>query len=160
MAECYDCARLPDGERPRVFRKTDGAPRRPRCATHKRDLKRSTKLGRQATYQERNFGLTPEEHAALLEYQGGTCYICRYANGSTKALATDHDHACCPEGTSCGQCVRAKLCGPDNQDLIGRIEYVARRNNERPTDTLLRIMGFFEDPPMARVRRQLELSKR
>jgi Recombination endonuclease VII len=158
--ECVACAALPDGERPRTWRSTDHAPRAPRCATHQRATRKTSKRGRQATYQETNFGLTPAEHEMLLKVQGGVCYVCLYANGSTKALATDHDHACCSEGTSCGRCVRGKLCGPDNKDIVGRIEMIANRNQERPVDVLLRLMSYFEDPPMNRARRQLELSNR
>lgn len=160
--ECVECLKLPDTERPKTPRPTDVAqhPRAPRCATHKRQAKKASKRGRQATYQEKNFGLTPEEHEALLEVQNFVCFVCLYANGTTKALATDHDHACCDDSTSCGKCVRGKLCGPDNRDIVGRIEMIAGRNHERPVDVLLRLMSYFEDPPMNRARRQLELTNR
>lgn len=154
---CVDCVtQLPDlpSMRPSIWRKTDHAPRAPRCATHQRAVRKASRANNRARYQARNFGVTAELHEALLVVQGGVCAICLYANGRTKALATDHDHACCNGPTSCGRCVRGKLCGPDNQDIIGRIEMIAGRNNERPADVLLRIMAYFEDPP---INRALEL---
>lgn len=39
------------------------------------------------------YGITPEDHERIMEYQGGTCAICRKAKGISKALAIDHDHA-------------------------------------------------------------------
>lgn len=82
----------------------------------------------------KQFGLTPERYAALLDAQGGTCQLCRKPPGA-KRLAVDHDHACCPGVTSCGSCVRGLLCVPCNAgigflgespEVLGRaIEYLA-----------------------------------
>lgn len=156
---CVDClAETPELAilRPSVWRPTDHAPIRPRCASHQRQVRKASSSNRKATYQARVYGMDPELHEALLVIQGGVCAICLYANGSSKALATDHDHSCCAGRVSRGDCVRGKLCGPDNHDLIGRIELIAKRNNERPADVCLRIMGYFADPPMARLRLRLE----
>lgn len=142
--------------RPTKWLETDQKPKAPRCRKHQRAERNRTRTNSKQVYQTRNFTMPAELHAELLAEQGGVCAVCLYANGRTKALATDHDHSCCDGPTSCGECVRGKLCGPDNQDIIGRIEMIAGRNGERPTDVLLRIIGYFEDSPMARTRRRLE----
>ena len=140
---CVDCAALPENERPRVPRPTDEAPRAPRCATHRRKRKDLVRIGAREAYQIRTYGLSPREHTALLVFQGHRCAICRRATGATKALATDHDHACCPGRVSCGGCVRGKLCGPCNEIVIGRYSVEALR----------RAIEYLRDPPMARLRR-------
>ncbi|MBV9293805.1 MAG: endonuclease VII domain-containing protein [Frankiales bacterium] len=79
------------------------------------------------------FGLTPEEHQALLEQQGGRCVIC----GATPPTHTDHDH-------STGA-VRGLLCGPCNMGLgqfrddPALLEAAADYLRERqPTDDVVR----------------------
>lgn len=62
-----------------------------------------------ATYQ-----LSESDYADLLLSQGGACAICR--NVSSR-MHIDHDHACCPGKTSCGQCVRGLLCQACNIGL-------------------------------------------
>lgn len=53
----------------------------------------------------RNYGLSANE---LIELIGdGACRAC---NRSDEPLAVHHDHHCCPNGSSCGDCVVAALC--------------------------------------------------
>lgn len=67
--------------------------------------------------------MTLEQYEALLDYQGGKCYLCRRATGAAKALAVDHDHAkarlICdhPHQNSCSGCWRAILCSRCNDVL-------------------------------------------
>lgn len=63
------------------------------------------------------FGITPEQYAALLAYQGGKCAGCGVTEcPSGKRLSVDHDHACCPPNYggmttgACGRCVRGLAC--------------------------------------------------
>lgn len=63
------------------------------------------------------YSITLEEYERMYEYQGRTCAICQRATGARKALAVDHDHACCNGPYSCGRCVRGLLCGTCNKML-------------------------------------------
>lgn len=65
-------------------------------------------------------GLTVEEYAEKLERQGGGCAICgtKLPGGKSKGrFYVDHDHDCCPSGTSCPACQRGLLCSPCNVGL-------------------------------------------
>lgn len=146
--ECVDCAGLMDEVRPRTWRRTDHKPLAPRCASHQRRHHVHAKLSARVTHQRTNFGMPPDEHEELMKLQDYKCGICRVATGQTKALATDHDHSCCAGRTSCGKCVRGKLCGPCNE-LIGRFTI----------DALLRAIAWKQgDTPMALLRQRQELS--
>lgn len=71
------------------------------------------------------YSMTPEEYAALLVAQGGTCALCdRAQSPDGRQLSVDHDHDCCPGKTTCGECVRGLLCSPCNR-LLGWLD--ARR---------------------------------
>jgi hypothetical protein len=52
------------------------------------------------------YGLKPGEYDEMLAAQGGRCRGCR----EEKRLFVDHDHACCPDSPTCGQCNRGLLC--------------------------------------------------
>lgn len=81
------------------------------------------------------YGITSADYGLLLEQQGGQCRICLEPPG-WKALAVDHDHGCCPDGKTCGRCIRGLLCeycNPglgmlyDNPDLLARAAEYLRR---------------------------------
>jgi hypothetical protein len=59
------------------------------------------------------YKMTSEQYAARVEAQDGRCAICL----NVLALLVDHDHACCPGKTSCGQCIRGLLCDLCNRGL-------------------------------------------
>lgn len=69
----------------------------------------------------KKYGMTLADYDQLLAGQKGGCAIC----GTTpeedgKALAVDHDHACCGyqrDGRTCGKCVRSLLCESCNLGL-------------------------------------------
>lgn len=63
----------------------------------------------------RNYGLTREAYEQLLNNQNGTCAICNIEYH--KPLRVDHDHSCCPDKTTCGECVRGLLCDNCNGQL-------------------------------------------
>jgi hypothetical protein len=71
----------------------------------------------------KRFKMTVADYDRLLEEQDGCCAICQQPetktspNGVAWALSVDHDHRCCPGGTSCGGCVRGLLCHSCNMAL-------------------------------------------
>jgi hypothetical protein len=87
------------------------------CKQARAELRRERHDAEQArTYNLVKFGITPQQYDAMLAAQGGTCAICP-GSGTGKALAVDHDHACCPGRKSCGKCVRGLLCENCNNGL-------------------------------------------
>jgi hypothetical protein len=139
---CVDCARLDPDDQPRAPRPAPhGGPRSRRCTTHWRAHERAEKARRRMTYVERVFGITPDELDELWTFQGEACVCGRQPSRSPDI---DHDHACCPGRTSCGQCVRGALCRQCNREVIGR--YTAAQ--------LRALADYLDDPPMARMRRQ------
>ncbi|MET8987752.1 endonuclease VII domain-containing protein [Nonomuraea wenchangensis] len=67
------------------------------------------------------YGLTPDEYERRLAAQDGKCAICQTPQAEAETqhgvLVVDHDHACCPGKTSCGNCVRGLLCDPCNRAI-------------------------------------------
>lgn len=71
-------------------------------------------------------GLTVERYHSILEKQGGVCVICgsddpQHSDDRAKKVrfVVDHDHDCCPEARSCGNCIRGLVCHPCNR-LMGQ----------------------------------------
>nr|WP_255450009.1 endonuclease VII domain-containing protein [Skermania sp. ID1734] len=62
-----------------------------------------------ANHVLRVYNLAPADFVALWRIQGGSCAICRRANGTTRRLSVDHCHRT-------GQ-VRGLLCRPCNSAL-------------------------------------------
>jgi hypothetical protein len=106
-----------------------------RCNTCRKPYERDLRA-------QRTYGLAPGRYQELYEEQGRVCYICRRANGSTKALSVDHDHSCCPGKTSCGKCVRGLLCGGCNYKILGHLR--------DSTEALQRAIDYLNDPPAQR----------
>ncbi|MEU3301301.1 endonuclease VII domain-containing protein [Streptomyces sp. NPDC006678] len=63
------------------------------------------------------YRLPPGRYAEMLASQGGTCAICKQADNNGFALSVDHDHGCCPETGTCGECVRGLVCTACNHGL-------------------------------------------
>ena len=55
------------------------------------------------------YGITVQEYEAMLEAQGGKCYICRRSQEEVGTLAVDHSHY--------HEVVRACLCSACNKAL-------------------------------------------
>lgn len=85
------------------------------CATCCRQLARERSRAAHDCYLRRTYGITAAEYDAIKAAQGGVCYICRRANGASRRLSVDHDHAL--RGR---ESVRGLLCRPCN-DLLGHL---------------------------------------
>ncbi|MGQ0847486.1 MAG: endonuclease VII domain-containing protein [Sporichthyaceae bacterium] len=88
----------------------------PRCATHHRARNQVVSAAARGRNWLAKYGITAGEYDAILEAQGGHCAICNRANGRTKKLAVDHDHAL-EAAYGPRASVRGLLCGPCNRML-------------------------------------------
>lgn len=69
-------------------------------------------------FLKRNYGLTQDDYHQIIDDQLGLCANSGCFNSAADAtLHVDHDHACCPGGTSCGKCLRGLLCRECNLAL-------------------------------------------
>jgi len=77
--------------------------------TYQRDWYQRNRERVSASGIARRHGLQPEDWSALWDAQGGCCYLC---GGKLVARKTDveHDHSCCPQGSSCQTCRRGLAC--------------------------------------------------
>lgn len=109
----------------------------------------STKIRTKNSAQDRitaiakRYSITADQYESMLEAQDGKCANtgCRTDTpGGHGTWHIDHNHACCPPGGSCGECVRGLLCARCNTGLgmfgdsvgklQGAIEYL--KNHEDP----------------------------
>jgi hypothetical protein len=107
----------------------------PRCASDNRERRKIARAQAHAGHLQRTYGLTPEEYASLLAFQGGCCYVCRRVlNGSGgKMPPVDHDHITGENrGILCTNCNRWVV-------TLGR-------------EGLLRGIEYLRNPPAARWR--------
>jgi len=92
---------------------------------------------------EKVYGISRADYEALLEFQGGVCYICGRAPRQ-KRLAVDHDH-------DTGE-VRGLLCANNeygcNLAVIGNLENSPRGGLEAAR----RVVEYLDNPPMRRLR--------
>lgn len=87
---------------------------------------------RRDAYLRRTYGITLAQYDAILLAQGGHCFFCN-ANGTTRALAVDHDHVT-------GE-IRGLLCKRCNFKGLGWVEQVG----------LTSIRKYLRNPPARRV---------
>ncbi|MFD8117024.1 endonuclease VII domain-containing protein [Streptomyces microflavus] len=86
---------------------------------------------------QRTYCLAPGEYERLKAFQGGVCALCQRANGATRNLSVDHDHAT-------GK-VRGLLCRPCNNTLGHARDAVA---------FFVRGINYLNDSPYDQMRRQ------
>lgn len=115
-------------------------PRRTKAQIEK-DERRSAQ--RHASHIRKTYGLEPEEYEAIKAAQGGVCAICQKANGNSKRLAIDHDHALEKAGVPIRETLRGLLCGPCNKEILGRL-------GDDPA-ALQRAIDYLLNPPARKV---------
>lgn len=85
----------------------------------------------------KKYGITETEYRALYRAQGGKCYVCRRADGTSRRLGIDHNHLTGEvRGLVCTGSLDAKTCN--------RLIAIFSR------DALLRAAAMLSDPPPAR----------
>lgn len=117
----------------------------PRCATHHRAKRGSTRDRAWEARLLKTYGITADEYWAIYEYQvevnkarglTGACYLCGRATGKgRKKLSVDHDHKT--------GFVRGLLCGPCNRDVLGHLR-------DDP-EAFRRGAEYIESPPALRI---------
>lgn len=77
----------------------------------------------------RRFGITRADYEAMLEAQGGVCWICKREQSSGRLLAIDHDHSTGDvRGLLCTRCNQGLGFFQDNIDYLAKaIEYLKTR---------------------------------
>ena len=65
----------------------------------------------------KRYNISNLDYVDLLDVQGWKCAMCRKPPEGDRALVIDHDHSCCGNGGSCGECVRGLLCSTCNMRL-------------------------------------------
>lgn len=119
----------------------------PRCTTCHRARKKMLRAKAQENRATGQYGLRAGEYDLIKESQGGTCAIlnCK-AKGITRALAIDHDHACCKEPPLCGDCVRGLLCVTHN-------EWLGRAGDD--PEVFRSLAAYLENPPAQKLLKEL-----
>jgi hypothetical protein len=85
----------------------------------------------------RTYGITEMEYRAMYRAQGGRCYVCRKADGTSRRLGVDHNHLT-------GE-VRGLVCtGSLSANTCNRVIAIYSR------EQLLRAVEMLSDPPPAR----------
>lgn len=109
-----------------------------KAGVNRRRYTKMTPEERAAHWRERalrKFGLSPEDHAALLESQGGVCAICglpetdvHHATGKVQNLAIDHDQKTgAVRGLLCALCNKGLGSFLDDQTRLSRaMQYLQR----------------------------------
>lgn len=96
---------------------------------------------------KRKYGIDLERFASILFNQGGCCAICGCTESNGRNWHVDHDHACCPDSLTCGNCICGILCascnigiGKFNDDAalaISAAKYLAKTRTAQAVDPAL-----------------------
>lgn len=67
---------------------------------------------------KRRYGITIDQWNLILSKQNNVCKICKR---DSKRFVVDHNHLCCPEIKTCGECIRGIICENCNR-AIGLVD--------------------------------------
>ena len=140
---CVDCTR--EGVTTKRAIDSRSGPRSPRCATHLRAKRRRERDMAHSRRIDAVYELSAAEYAAIYEFQGGKCAICRHATGKSKRLAVDHDHELAKTHghdpkRGCRLCIRGLLCSRCNRWGVPLF-----------FDAVIRAVNYLTDPPARKV---------
>ena len=109
---------LPESQFNRNKYNVDGLQRQ--CRACRKVYADRTKDSSRSQYLMRAYNMTPQEFEEMFDSQGRRCLICSTdtPNGRHSSWCVDHDHTCCPEAKTCGECVRGIICCRCNR-LLG-----------------------------------------
>lgn len=75
---------------------------------------------------QRQYGITAQEYAEILAFQGGTCWICGTAPAEGKNLNVDHDHKTgLVRGLLCWSCNRRVIANHRGEEGAKLLDYAA-----------------------------------
>lgn len=133
---CSNAARKESADRVRAL-DPDGYSERRRGYVAKYRLTNSDKVREheRKAHLKKVYGITVERYDALLSAQGGVCAGCQ-SKPANRRFAVDHDHSCCPDRTSCGECIRGLLCSNCNT-AIGLLK--------EDRETIARLLEYLEN---------------
>ncbi len=96
-------------------------------------------MNRRRYVYKMRYKLTEQEYDDMLKAQDSKCAICLTPQSELSArLSVDHNHACCPGVSSCGECIRGLLCRSCNLSLGGF------KDNEMILNTAINYLQFYK----------------
>lgn len=104
---------------------------------------------RERAWLRRGITLTEEQYAAMLDAQGGLCWLCGRPPSPHQALAPDHDHK---TGV-----VRGLLCHECNRRIVGTLDHYGPA---RRTRVIMRLARYYDIHISARDYRAAEQAMR
>lgn len=121
MKRCLECDSLLIGEDRVMSRKKY-------CSPICKSKYRTSSGARVDTHLWTTFRIRESDYEEMLIKQNFRCAICGIHQSEVKkAFAVDHDHSCCKNKRTCGDCIRGLLCFEcniglgkfkDNKDLL------------------------------------------
>lgn len=116
----------------RVKRWQQANPERVNATQRKRRAAPEAKLRARAEHLQRKYGMTIEQYDAMLEAQGGGCFLCGRPPRDDISLHVDHDHSTGKvRGILCFRCNNALADFQENTDVLKKaVDYLTLHDAE------------------------------